>query len=201
LRGVKVIIAKTGVKHLEKAVHPYDIGVYWEPNGHGTVLYSDAFVKRLESVLRTSEHADFVRLSAKILLSVGRVSNQAVGDGVADLLLVLAILMNERMSFSDWLNMYVERCSENQVVRVHDKNVITTEDCDRKVTRPVELQAAVEKASNGAGRRAFVRPSGTEDVVRVYAEAPAGCEADAKAMVLAIALAVYDSCHGVGGRP
>jgi phosphoacetylglucosamine mutase len=200
LRGVKVIIAKTGVKHLEKAVHPFDIGIYWEPNGHGTVLYADAFVDRLQHIVHATAQGDAVHTSAKILLSVGRLANQAVGDGVADLLLVLAILKNEGMSFTEWLNIYVERCSENMVVHVQDKNVICTEDCDRQVTKPAKLRAAVEMFSNGTGKRAFVRPSGTEDVVRVYAEAPPGCESEAKEMVLAIARAVYDTCNGVGER-
>jgi phosphoacetylglucosamine mutase len=200
LRGVNVVIAKTGVKHLEKAVHPFDIGIYWEPNGHGTMLFADAFVDRLQNVVQSTAQGDAAHKSAKILLSVGRLANQAVGDGVADLLLIMAIMMNEGMSFTEWLNIYAERCSENMVVQVQDKNVIFTEDCDRQVTKPVELRAAVELSCKGTGKRAFVRPSGTEDVVRVYAEALPGFESEAKAMVLAIARAVYDTCNGVGER-
>jgi phosphoacetylglucosamine mutase len=33
-------IVPTGVKHLHKAAKEYDVGVYFEANGHGTVLMS-----------------------------------------------------------------------------------------------------------------------------------------------------------------
>lgn len=47
--------------------------------------------------------------------------------------------------------------------------------------------------------RAFVRPSGTEDVVRVYAEAATQAEADDLARE--VARHVYSSASGVGPLP
>ena len=44
-----------------------------------------------------------------------------------------------------------------------------------------------------------MRPSGTEDVVRVYAEASGQAAADA--LALEIARAVHDLAGGVGARP
>ena len=41
LPGVTVPLAKTGVKHLHHIAVGYDISVYFEANGHGTVLFSD----------------------------------------------------------------------------------------------------------------------------------------------------------------
>lgn len=38
--GVPVACAKTGVKHLHHAAQEFDIGVYFEANGHGTVIFS-----------------------------------------------------------------------------------------------------------------------------------------------------------------
>ena len=68
-------------------------------------------------------------------------------------------------------------------------------------------------AARGAGRapgqdrrarricsgRAFVRPSGTEDVVRVYAEA--ATRRDADALALEVRRAVFDLAGGLGERP
>jgi phosphoacetylglucosamine mutase len=198
LRGVKVVIAKTGVKHLEVAVEKFDIGIYWEPNGHGTIMYSDCMVKRLTETLEECEGE--MLESVKVLLSVGRLANQAVGDGVADMLLALAMLSRQGMYFDDWLCTYAERCSANLVVRVADKNVIVTADCDREVVEPTALRASITEVCQGDGRRAFVRPSGTEDVVRVYAEAPPGREEDAWIIAKTIARAVFDTCGGVGER-
>ena len=35
---------KTGVKHLHHAAQEFDIGVYFEANGHGTVSISDTSI-------------------------------------------------------------------------------------------------------------------------------------------------------------
>jgi phosphoacetylglucosamine mutase len=67
--------------------------------------------------------------------------------------------------------------------------VVTTTDAERRCLTPAGLQdkidALVKNAGAGAGaaanRRSFVRPSGTEPVVRVYAEASSQAEADALA--------------------
>ena len=50
-----------------------------------------------------------------------------------------------------------------------------------------------------AAGRAFVRPSGTENVVRVYAEAASQTAADA--LALACAQAVHKLADGVGPLP
>lgn len=39
--GMPVSCAKTGVKHLHHKALEFDIGVYFEANGHGTVIFSD----------------------------------------------------------------------------------------------------------------------------------------------------------------
>ena len=38
--GVPVACVKTGIKHLHHAAQEFDIGVYFEANGHGTVICS-----------------------------------------------------------------------------------------------------------------------------------------------------------------
>ena len=43
-------VTPTGVKYLHEAAHHFDIGVYFEANGHGTVLFSKALLARLEQV-------------------------------------------------------------------------------------------------------------------------------------------------------
>ena len=56
-----VVIAKTGVKFVHAAAHHhFDVGVYFEANGHGTVLFSPKFydfIAAAEARLRgTSRH-------------------------------------------------------------------------------------------------------------------------------------------------
>ena len=70
-----------------------------------------------------------------------------------------------------------------------------------RLLEPAPLQAALDAASAtaGEGGRAFARPSGTEDVVRIYAEAPSQAAADA--LALAAAAAVHAHAGGVGTAP
>ena len=64
-------------------------------------------------------------------------------------------------------------------VEVPDRNVFKAVDAERRLEYPVGVQgqidALVGKYKNG---RAFARASGTEDAVRVYAEAATRGEAD-----------------------
>ena len=41
--NIPIIIAKTGVKYLHHKAIDYDIGIYFEANGHGTVIFSNKF--------------------------------------------------------------------------------------------------------------------------------------------------------------
>lgn len=48
--GCAVAVTPTGVKYLHEAAHRFDLGVYFEANGHGTVLLSKKFLARMEQV-------------------------------------------------------------------------------------------------------------------------------------------------------
>lgn len=47
--GLEVIFTPTGVKYLHEKAAEYDIGIYFEANGHGTILFSDSFMCWLEA--------------------------------------------------------------------------------------------------------------------------------------------------------
>lgn len=65
---------------------------------------------------------------------------------------------------------------------------------------PAGLQAAIDAAvAKYPQGRAFARPSGTEDAVRVYAEADTQAAADSLARE--VAQLVFDRAGGVGNRP
>ncbi len=95
-------------------------------------------------------------------------------------------------------------------VKVKDRSLIQTNDNETEATAPTSLQSALEDAMSGLsgkdlhpGRsprpRAFVRPSGTENVVRVYAEA--STQKDADLLASEAAGLVYKLCHGIGDIP
>lgn len=47
---MNVSFAKTGVKFLHHKAAHFDLGTYFEANGHGTVLFSDALGHAIEQV-------------------------------------------------------------------------------------------------------------------------------------------------------
>lgn len=49
------VYAATGVKHLHEKAEHYDIGVYFEGNGHGTVIFNRNFLHRLEAIIENKE--------------------------------------------------------------------------------------------------------------------------------------------------
>ena len=113
------------------------------------------------------------------LLNLNDLINQTVGDATSDMLLVEVVLAHKSYSGVEWDSLYVDLPNRLVKVKVANRNVFKTEDAERRLTSPPMLQAKIDdlvrKYEDG---RSFVRPSGTEDVVRVYAEARAKSQAD-----------------------
>lgn len=110
--------------------------------------------------------------AAKKLLLTIDVINETVGDAISDMLLVEAILLDNGWDVKDWFDTYEDLPNLQKKVLVADRSVITTTDAERKCVTPEGLQDEIDKAVAKYPRgRSFVRPSGTEDIVRVYAEA------------------------------
>ncbi|KAK3163292.1 hypothetical protein QOZ80_1AG0001760 [Eleusine coracana subsp. coracana] len=172
--GLEVALTPTGVKYLHKKALEYDIGIYFEANGHGTVLFSEDFISQLESVSKKlcSETAVAQHQAAMRLLAASQLINQAVGDALSGLLLVEAILQYKGWSFQNWCELYSDLPSRQLKVKVEDRTAIVTTNAETKVSQPSSLQELIDmETANYTHGRCFVRPSGTEDVVRVYAEA------------------------------
>jgi len=109
-------------------------------------------------------------------------------------------LINQVIIIEDWDNLYTDLPKRLQKVNVKDRNVITTGDAERKCLTPIGLQDRIDSIVKEYGQksRAFVRPSGTEDVVRVYAESTTQQKADSLAKE--VANVVFDLANGVGNK-
>lgn len=106
------------------------------------------------------------------------------------------------MSIVDWDLLYTDLPSRQLKVTIKDRTVIKTYDAERKVSEPEGLQKSLDLLVESLGykmARSFVRPSGTEDVVRVYAEADTQEHTDDLAKK--VSQLVYDLAGGVGARP
>ncbi|KAN0100580.1 phosphoacetylglucosamine mutase [Tylopilus felleus] len=187
-----VTCVPTGVKHLHHAAaERYDIGVYFEANGHGTVLFSSSAQRKVASH-QPSTAAQATAL--RCLKDVIELINQTVGDALSDMLLVEVALYHMSYSVETWDKLYSDLPNRLVKVKVADRNAFVTEDAERRLVRPVGLQGKIDQLVRKTGGRSFVRPSGTEDVVRVYAEAQETEEAVDLAM--RVGGLVYDEAGG-----
>ncbi|KAK6465190.1 Phosphoacetylglucosamine mutase [Scheffersomyces coipomensis] len=168
---IPVRCTPTGVKHLHHEAEKFDVGIYFEANGHGTVVFAPEAEKAIFDYQADKENKKEVT-SIKILQEFTRLINQAVGDAIADLLSVLVILHYLDLSPENWNKSYSDLPNKLSKVIVADRSIFKTTNAERTLVEPVGLQgkidALVSKYSKG---RSFVRASGTEDAVRVYAEA------------------------------
>jgi len=165
--GVPVACVPTGVKHLHHRAIDFDIGVYFEANGHGTVVFSD----KAQTLIKEK--------GGEKLQTILDVINQTVGDAISDMLLVECVLADRGWDCGEWLACYSDLPNRLGKVAVRDRTLVTTTDAERKVVNPPGLQDRLEEivAKFELGR-SFVRPSGTEDCVRVYSEAATREQAD-----------------------
>ena len=117
----------------------------------------------------------------------------AVGDAFSDMLFVEAILHVRGWTISDWNEIYVNTPSRQSTVQVPDRTVVVPNSTERRVLGPPGLQEAIDALVENAESpaRAFVRPSGTEDIVRVYAEAKTQEGADKLAQAVSDAVTKF----------
>jgi phosphoacetylglucosamine mutase len=171
-----VICTSTGVKHLHHAATRFDIGVYFEANGHGTVIFSSQTIKKLK---RHEPESPAHKYALDNLIALTELINQAIGDALSDMLLVEVVLAHKNWGPKEWNATYTDLPNRLRRIEVPDRSQFKTEDAERRLVEPKGLQEQIDlivgKYKLG---RSFVRASGTEDAVRVYAEAATRVEAD-----------------------
>lgn len=164
-----VVCAKTGVKHLHHEAEKFDIGIYFEANGHGTVTFTE---KAQETIFAYTTTDNEEKTAIKSLQNFTKLINQVVGDAISDLLVIVIILKYLKFSPEDWNSLYTDLPNRLIKVIVPDRTVYKTTNAERTLVEPPELQTKIDQlVQKYAYGRSFVRASGTEDAVRVYAEA------------------------------
>jgi phosphoacetylglucosamine mutase len=104
------------------------------------------------------------------------------------------------MSPCDWKRIYNALPSRLSKLQVRDRLALRTTCMDTRLESPQDLQSEIDTlVQQVKSGRAFVRPSGTQDVVRVYSEACT--QADADLLALNVLQAVHRHAGGVGDIP
>ena len=168
---LKSVFTPTGVKHLHHEAARYDIGVYFEANGHGTILFGS---NALRTIYKEEPQSPGQLEYLETLRGLTELINQTVGDAISDFLLVEAILAHKEWTVKEWLATYKDMPNKLAKQKVPDRSKFTTVPgtAEQKLQSPDGLQERIDlevaKYKNG---RCFVRASGTEDAVRIYGEA------------------------------
>lgn len=182
-RVLQTEFALTGVKYVHAAAEKYDLGLYFESNGHGTVLASSK---------ATSSSSSSLSLQGR---TVAQLCSQSCGDAVANLLACEYALLTLGWSTHSWCHLYEDLNCVQRKVAVPDPTFFKCAAGDEQtLVKPEHAQRLIREAvqeeienslttTSGSGEnplcyRAFVRPSGTEAVVRLYVESRSaeGCE-------------------------
>uniref|UniRef100_A0A674PQ83 Phosphoacetylglucosamine mutase n=1 Tax=Takifugu rubripes TaxID=31033 RepID=A0A674PQ83_TAKRU len=164
-----------------------------------TCIHSEA-EDQIHQLAEDPSANDEAKRAARMLQSSVNVINQTIGDAISDMLLIEAILAIKGMTIQQWHAIYTDLPNRQIKVKVADRRVIDTTDAERRAVSPAGLQEAIDSlVKRHKKARSFVRPSGTEDVVRIYAEAETQESADALAHE--VSLAVYRLAGGVGDEP
>jgi len=114
--NVPVTCVPTGVKHLHHAALSFDVGVYFEANGHGTVIFSEEAQAKIKEAAWQGER------KGSRLANIMDVINQTVGDAISDMLLVETVLHARGWSAADWARAYTDL--PNRQMKVNAVNTL-----------------------------------------------------------------------------
>lgn len=168
--NIDVIFTSTGVKHLHHEALKYDVGVYFEANGHGTVLFSE----KLKKILRDSNTKE-----SKQFLNFIEMTNETVGDSLSIMLLTETVLQAKDMTLQQWYSLYSDLPNKLSTATVSNRNLIKVIKADTEIVEPAGMQDSINQSvGKYKSARSFVRPSGTEDIVRIYVEAETDADVD-----------------------
>ena len=178
-----VMCTPTGVKHLHHVAQGFDIGVYFEANGHGTVLFSPDAIREIK---KKEPQSPAQKDALDTLAALGDLINQTVGDALSDMLLVEVILAHKGWTLKDWALTYQDLPNRLVRVEVGNTEAFKTTDAERRLSHPEGVQDDIDRAvKKYKDARAFARASGTENACRVYAEAATHTEAKELAQIVA----------------
>jgi phosphoacetylglucosamine mutase len=151
---IHTICTATGIKHLHEEAEKYDIGIYFEQNGHGNVVFRPEIEETYNE-----------------LKLIKQFFHPCIGDGIMNIFAILYILKELNMNADSWYNLYSKNHSILLKLDVKDKNIFKPTANELELVEPIALQKNISHYLElCVNTRSFVRPSGTENVVRIYVE-------------------------------
>jgi phosphoacetylglucosamine mutase len=141
-----------GVKNLIRAAESYDIAIYYESNGHGSVIVNKEY-------------------GIPGLRALRQLFNQVIGDGIMNLIGVQYILQQMKMSPAKFFSIFTKCKSVMKKIEVNEdiRSQFKMDGID--LVEPKEVIKKLEDIeSQYLNTRVYIRPSGTEPILRAYIE-------------------------------
>lgn len=147
--NIDVKITGTGMKNLINESKKYKNVVYYENNGHGSAS-----------------------LEKEIILSNGDklIYNNIIGDGIYNVFSIFQILEEINMDIEGWYNLYKKIPSYQFKISSEKLPELQMDEIGNRVIKPLYIQQYLDAISDKYQGRVFIRPSGTEPVIRFYCE-------------------------------
>lgn len=151
--NINIICTATGVKNLHYEALKYDISVYFESNGHGTILINN------NELLENS-----------FFKHVKMLNNEVVGDGISGIFCVNYFLKCLNMNHIEWYNIVQKNGFILYKKEVENKDIYKTNKIGDRLYEPIETQNKLDILMEEHNCFCFIRPSGTENIIRIYIE-------------------------------
>tara|TARA_B100000902_G_C27318915_1_gene923045 strand:- start:112 stop:1503 length:1392 start_codon:yes stop_codon:yes gene_type:complete len=151
--NISIECTATGVKNLHHKALNYDVSVYFESNGHGTLLVNN---------IDLQNDIDFIKID--------NLNNKVVGDGISGIFCVLYFLKELNMNYKDWFNLVIKNNNFLYKKNVEDRSIYKTNKNGDRLIEPKLLQDKLDNIMDIYNCYCFIRPSGTENVIRIYIE-------------------------------
>lgn len=148
--NIDVKLTPTGIKNLHHEAQKYPVAVYFENNGHGTAHWPGNIVLKNGQILA---------------------KNELIGDGIYNIFTTFQILEELEMTMNDWVNMYKKKNTYQYKIPISSVPDLQIKGVQCDIVEPEWLKEYVERKSRKHNARIFMRPSGTEPIIRVYMEA------------------------------
>ncbi|ANQ08115.1 N-acetyl glucosamine phosphate mutase [Plasmodium coatneyi] len=170
--NVNIVCTKTGIKYLDQVARESTIAILFEPNGHGTIYTNISQLNEWATLLEIQNDKYFLALKKFLLFF-----NQTTGDAMVDFVAIELCLSFLHLSIHDWDGFYTPLpslyinlpCSKYML-----RKIIAHPEHEKYLISPQSLQSQIDQivqTVDAAHGRCFIRPSGTEPLIRIYAEA------------------------------
>ena len=170
LKNYKLSLTKTGISNIQKESKNFDISICYEYNGQGTIYISqDLSTKfgKLSSLIETSKDSQIIELFQLFIA----LFNSITSDGVSNLLVIESIMKLMNLSLQDVYDFYNEIPYKILDIKMKYNNKFITDEDDTKILEPKNIQKIIDEITHKYQKsKIYVRPTGTEDCLRVYVE-------------------------------